>query len=70
MENVVLMVLPTGADGQVLGNLLKLVAEQPALPEAAFPPLQGEGFLVSLKVFLGTDLKSKAPSERADMKGI
>lgn len=44
MENVVLMVLPTGADGHVLGNLLKLVAKQPALPEAAFPPLQGGGF--------------------------
>lgn len=43
MENVV-MVLPMGADGQVLGNLLKPVAKQPALPEAAFPPLQGEGF--------------------------
>lgn len=50
VENVVLMVLPTGVTGHMLGNLLKLVAKQPALLEA-FPPLQGGGFW-SLKVFL------------------
>lgn len=40
-----------GVTGHVLGNLLKLVAKQPALLEA-FPPLQGGGFWSCWRFFL------------------